>query len=209
MTAAPMARGNRSSPCRRHIARCADCASRRNFGHQSAILAGLLAARGNAVIVMDADGQHPPGLIPAFLERWREGFQVVQAIRADGPEPRIKSFFSRAVLSRAALAVRRRRPPVGRLPAAGRPVVDAVLQSAGHCSSCAASCRTSDTKPRSYRSPHHLACRPHELHVAEMVQLSVDGLMSFSIVPFAPRLPSAFQCRSRRSSTSSTSSSSG
>ena len=53
----------------------------RNFGHQSAILAGLLAARGDAVIVMDADGQHPPGLIPTFLERWREGFQVVQAIR--------------------------------------------------------------------------------------------------------------------------------
>ena len=53
----------------------------RNFGHQSAILAGLLAARGQAVVTMDADGQHPAALLPVFVENWRRGYLVVQAVR--------------------------------------------------------------------------------------------------------------------------------
>jgi dolichol-phosphate mannosyltransferase len=53
----------------------------RNFGHQSAILAGLLAARGEAVVTMDADGQHPAELLPVFIEQWRKGYQVVQGVR--------------------------------------------------------------------------------------------------------------------------------
>src|SRR5688500_12279440 len=55
----------------------------RNFGHQSAILAGLVAARGEAVIMMDSDGQHPPELLPTLIARWRAGALVVQGIRTD------------------------------------------------------------------------------------------------------------------------------
>ena len=55
----------------------------RNFGHQAAISAGLDLARGEAVVVMDADLQHPPELIPSLLERWREGYEVVYAVRED------------------------------------------------------------------------------------------------------------------------------
>ena len=55
----------------------------RNFGHQNALLAGLAAARGDAVISMDADLQHPPELLPRLLEKWREGYQIVHAIRRD------------------------------------------------------------------------------------------------------------------------------
>jgi dolichol-phosphate mannosyltransferase len=53
----------------------------RNFGHQTAISAGLLAARGDAVVIMDGDLQDAPELIPRFVERWRAGYQVVYAIR--------------------------------------------------------------------------------------------------------------------------------
>ncbi len=53
----------------------------RNFGHQIAISAGLDAARGEAVIVMDADLQDPPEVVEAMIARWREGFQVVYARR--------------------------------------------------------------------------------------------------------------------------------
>jgi glycosyltransferase involved in cell wall biosynthesis len=60
----------------------------RNFGKESAIQAGLDAARGDAVIVMDADLQHPPALIPKMIELWRQGIRVVEAIKAErGPEP--------------------------------------------------------------------------------------------------------------------------
>jgi len=55
----------------------------RNFGHQAALSAGLAAARGQAVVTMDADLQHPPELIPTLLEKWREGFEVVYTIRED------------------------------------------------------------------------------------------------------------------------------
>ena len=57
----------------------------RNFGHQAAVSAGYDHARGRAVLVMDADLQHPPELIPEFLWQWREGHDVVYAYRRNVP----------------------------------------------------------------------------------------------------------------------------
>ncbi|HIK40907.1 glycosyltransferase family 2 protein [Thermoleptolyngbya sp. M55_K2018_002] len=53
----------------------------RNFGHQTAVTAGLHFARGKAVVTMDADLQDPPELILQLVERWQEGYQVVYAQR--------------------------------------------------------------------------------------------------------------------------------
>jgi polyisoprenyl-phosphate glycosyltransferase len=53
----------------------------RNFGKEAALSAGLLSAEGDAVIPMDADLQHPPELLPDLVAKWREGFDVVIAIR--------------------------------------------------------------------------------------------------------------------------------
>ena len=53
----------------------------RNFGHQMAFAAGLDHARGDAVVIMDADLQDPPELIPELVARWREGNEVVYAVR--------------------------------------------------------------------------------------------------------------------------------
>lgn len=53
----------------------------RNFGHQIAITCGMDMACGDAVITMDGDLQHPPELIPVLLEKWREGFDIVQTVR--------------------------------------------------------------------------------------------------------------------------------
>jgi dolichol-phosphate mannosyltransferase len=53
----------------------------RNFGKESALAAGLDAARGRAVIVMDADLQHPPEVIPRMVALWREGNDVVSAVK--------------------------------------------------------------------------------------------------------------------------------
>jgi dolichol-phosphate mannosyltransferase len=54
----------------------------RNFGHQAAVAAGLQYSRGRAVVVMDADLQDPPELVPQLIARWREGYEVVYAKRA-------------------------------------------------------------------------------------------------------------------------------
>ncbi len=53
----------------------------RNFGHQAALSAGLHHARGDAVVLMDADLQDPPEVVASFLQRWREGWDVVYAVR--------------------------------------------------------------------------------------------------------------------------------
>ena len=55
----------------------------RNFGHQLAITAGLDYAEGDAVVIIDADLQDPPEVIAEMLARWREGYEVVYAVRAE------------------------------------------------------------------------------------------------------------------------------
>jgi glycosyltransferase involved in cell wall biosynthesis len=55
----------------------------RNFGHQLAVTAGLDYSRGQAVVVIDSDCQDPPEVIPELIAKWREGYEVVFAIRAE------------------------------------------------------------------------------------------------------------------------------
>ncbi|HEU6442205.1 MAG TPA: glycosyltransferase family 2 protein, partial [Microvirga sp.] len=67
----------------------------RNFGKEIAIAAGLDHARGNAVVIMDADLQHPPEMIEAFVERWRQGYDMVYGQRTDrSDETRVKRGFA-------------------------------------------------------------------------------------------------------------------
>src|SRR6266498_1023663 len=54
----------------------------RNFGKELALCAGLERARGEAIVVMDGDGQHPPSLLPIMIEKWRtSGADIVQAVK--------------------------------------------------------------------------------------------------------------------------------
>jgi glycosyltransferase involved in cell wall biosynthesis len=55
----------------------------RNFGHQGGLLAGVSHSRGDAVITMDADLQHPPSLIPEMIRLWRRGCEVVFTMKRD------------------------------------------------------------------------------------------------------------------------------
>ena len=60
----------------------------RNWGHMGAIYAGLQTAPGDAAIVMDGDFQDPPGVLPQLIDAWREGAQVVVAVRRSRQESR-------------------------------------------------------------------------------------------------------------------------
>ncbi|MGH9459854.1 MAG: glycosyltransferase family 2 protein, partial [Vicinamibacteria bacterium] len=55
----------------------------RNFGHQNALLAGLHAARGAAVVTMDADLQHPAEVIPELIHHWEKGYKIVNTLRTE------------------------------------------------------------------------------------------------------------------------------
>jgi polyisoprenyl-phosphate glycosyltransferase len=68
----------------------------RNFGKEAALTAGMDHATGEVVLCMDSDGQHPVSLIPLMLQRWREGFDMVYAVRTDRhTETRFKRLGSR------------------------------------------------------------------------------------------------------------------
>jgi len=62
----------------------------RNFGHQIAVTAGTDCASGSAVIVMDADLQDPPEVIPKLVDKWKEGYDTVYAIRESRKDPILK-----------------------------------------------------------------------------------------------------------------------
>lgn len=76
----------------------------RNFGKEAALLAGLNIAKGDAVVTIDADLQHPPRLIPAMIEAWRQGAKVVDGVKrsraTDGALTRLRASIFNATLSR-------------------------------------------------------------------------------------------------------------
>lgn len=53
----------------------------RNFGHQIAITAGLRYSKGDAVVIIDVDLQDPPELVPKMIDKWKEGYEIVYAVR--------------------------------------------------------------------------------------------------------------------------------
>ncbi len=68
----------------------------RNFGHQQALRCGLFFAKGDAVITMDADLQHPPSLLPEMIALWEQGNAIVATTKSDSSDtPFIQSFFTK------------------------------------------------------------------------------------------------------------------
>lgn len=66
----------------------------RNFGHQTAVTAGMSDARGDAVIILDADLQDPPEQIYRLIEKWREGYKVVYATRTKRQDAPLKQLLA-------------------------------------------------------------------------------------------------------------------
>jgi glycosyltransferase involved in cell wall biosynthesis len=84
----------------------------RNYGKEAALLAGLKAACGDAVVTMDADLQHPPSVIPRMVERWRQGARVVHGVKRRMPGARRRdrlasSGFNRLMRRLAGIDMRR------------------------------------------------------------------------------------------------------
>lgn len=60
----------------------------RNFGYQASVLAGITHAKGEAIVVIDVDCEDPPELLPKFIAKWEEGYDIVYGRRGNRPEPR-------------------------------------------------------------------------------------------------------------------------
>jgi len=68
----------------------------KNWGSRAARLAGMRMASGNAAVMISADLQDPPAMIPALIERWRQGFHIVWAVREGRDDPFLKKLFAAA-----------------------------------------------------------------------------------------------------------------
>ena len=107
----------------------------RNFGKEAALSAGLEAARGDAVVPIDADLQDPPELIPQMIERWRAGAEVVLARRSDRSSDTWPKRGTAALFYRLQGAIGEIRIPdnVGDFRLMDRRVVDALLELPERC----------------------------------------------------------------------------
>ena len=157
----------------------------RNFGHQVAITAGLDFARGRAIAVMDADLQDPPEVLPKFIAKWREGHDVVYAIREHRKEGWLKRT-SYQVFYRVLRRVSSIEIPLdaGDFCVMDRRVVDLLKNMPER-----------NRFVRGIRSwvGHNQVGLPFERHarhagtskytVGSLILLALDGLISFSYVP--------------------------
>jgi dolichol-phosphate mannosyltransferase len=158
----------------------------RNFGHQIAVSAGLDAAAGRAVVLIDADLQDPPALIPDMLERWRSGVDVVYGEReARAGETRFKrvsaSLFYRLLnrLSSTPIPV-----DTGDFRLMDRRVVDAVLAMPERDRFLRAMVAWTGFRqePIRYRREARTAGET-KYPLRRMLRFAMDGLLSFSLVP--------------------------
>jgi polyisoprenyl-phosphate glycosyltransferase len=158
----------------------------RNFGHQVAITAGLEHARGNAVVIMDGDLQDPPEVVPALAEKWREGFDVVYAVRQrrDG-ESRVKlataHWFYRLLGQMSAVDMPR---DAGDFRLIDRRVLDAVKAMPEHhryLRGMFAWVGYDQVGVHYTRDARHAGRT--KFPIRKMVTFAADGIVSFSTVP--------------------------
>jgi glycosyltransferase involved in cell wall biosynthesis len=158
----------------------------RNFGHQIAVTAGMAAALGEAAVIIDADLQDPPELIPEFVAMWRKGYQVVYGVRGDrSGESRFKlltaKMFYRVInrLSDVEIPL-----DTGDFRLIDRKVIDAFAQMPErHRLLRAMSSWIGFTQIGLVyqRAPRFAGTTKYPL--GKMLGLAVDGIVSFSVVP--------------------------
>ncbi len=158
----------------------------RNFGHQLAATAGLEIAAGDAVVLMDGDLQDPPELIETFLRRWREGYDVVYAVRRTRPgESRFKLFTARLFyriikrLTRIAIPL-----DAGDFRLMSRRVVDALRRSPERnrfLRGMVSWVGFNQTAIEYDRDVRYAGSTKYPL--AKMMRFAMDGITSFSDIP--------------------------
>jgi dolichol-phosphate mannosyltransferase len=158
----------------------------RNFGHQHAVTAGLTLAHGEAVLVIDADLQDPPELIPQMVQLWREGYDVVYGVRESrAGETSFKlwtaSLFYKLINLLSAHTIPEN---AGDFRLLGRKALNALLSMPERHRLLRAMSSWIGFRqyPLHYqRAPRHAGATKYSL--ARMLALALDGIVSFSAIP--------------------------
>ena len=157
----------------------------RNFGHQMALTAGIELARGDALVLMDGDLQHPPELIPEFVSRWREGGEVVYGVMVGRPEGFFKRMTARMYYRFLNRLARTPMPAdAGDFRLIDRAVADAFLAMRERDRYLRGMFAWLGFRqiPVEYTPAPRRAGRS-KYTVTRMVGLAIDGILSFSIFP--------------------------
>ncbi|MYK06946.1 MAG: glycosyltransferase family 2 protein, partial [Synechococcus sp. SB0670_bin_20] len=158
----------------------------RNFGHQIAVTAGLEHAAGDAVVVMDADLQDPPEIIPRMLARWRDGVDVAYGVRRKRHGEPVFKRWTAALFYRlmAALSDTSISLDTGDFRLMDRRVVDAFLAMPERDRFVRGMVAWTGFRqePVVYERQARLAGET-SYTMKKMVSLAVCGIFSFSIVP--------------------------
>jgi polyisoprenyl-phosphate glycosyltransferase len=158
----------------------------RNFGHQFAVTAGLAHARGDAVVIMDADLQDPPEVVLEMVERWRDGYEVVYGVRTDREgETRFKLLTARLFYRLINWLSDTEMPlDTGDFRLLDRRVVDAIVSMPERDRFVRG--MVSWVGYRQIGVPYRRAARfagETKYPVSKMLRFAVDGILSFSIKP--------------------------
>ena len=166
--------------------RCKAVIFSRNYGNQLAIAAGLRASSGKAVIVMDADLQHPPELIPVMVEKWKEGYHVVNTIRTGyGDKAGLMKKFTSAAFYKVMNAI----SDVPIIPGAcdfrlmDRVVVDILSRLPEQTPFYRALIRWMGFKQTSVPCSINARQTGVPMSFKKMIALAIDGMVSFSTKP--------------------------
>lgn len=157
----------------------------RNFGHQAAITAGMATACGDAMVLMDSDLQDRPEALPQFIEKWRQGFEVVYACRVKRKEGPLKraafKFFYRI---QSALANVDIPMDAGVFCLMDKRVVDSITgfpESNRYLPGLRAWVGFRQTGVDVERDPRY--DKTPRVSFSQLVKLAMDGILSFSIGP--------------------------
>lgn len=158
----------------------------RNFGKEAALSAGLAAAHGRVVVLMDADLQHPPELIVQMVEHWRRGAEVVYAVRESRrDETRLKRFGTGWFYALVNAGSRVQVPKdAGDFRLLDRVAVDALLDlpERNRFMKGLYAWIGFDTVALPYQPPPRASGRSHYNYLT-LLRLSIDGLTAFTIWP--------------------------
>ena len=158
----------------------------RNFGHQIAVTAGLEEASGDAVVVIDADLQDPPEVIPEMIERWRQGNDVVYGIRAEREGESKFKLWTAKVFYRVINRLSDTKIPVdaGDFRLLDRRVVEilkAMPERARFLRGMVSWAGFRQTSVTYHRAARHAGESKYPL--TKMISFALDGIISFSLVP--------------------------
>lgn len=156
----------------------------RNFGHQNAILAGLTFAKGDAIIIMDADLQDPPEVIPEMIQKWQEGFDTVHAIRKEREDPFLKKTLAKIFYKLFAIIAIKIPQDAGDFCLISKRVKD-IIVSLPESAKFLRALRTWCGFPQThifYERPQRMKGKP-KYNIISSTILAINGILGFSFFP--------------------------